>query len=78
MKSEVGVVLAVIILAILSIVFGVFAYLNFKEIDPGDDPKNAMDEKIRVKREANRGLEDKIAEYRLQKEELSGNHHEAD
>ncbi|HLX64877.1 MAG TPA: BRCT domain-containing protein [Planctomycetota bacterium] len=56
MKSDLSVILAIIVLAILSIVFGVMAYLNFKTIDPGDgkplqaqidERQNHIDETVR-------------------------------
>ncbi len=71
MKNELGVILMVILFAILSIVFGVMAYLNFTEIAGGDKPANAPDAKIAEERKKIDEFETKIAEYTDRKVKLN-------
>lgn len=71
MKSELGVILMVIVLAILSIVFGVFAYLNFKEIDGNDKPEDAYSVRIDKEKQTARELKDQIEEYEGKKQVFS-------
>ncbi len=63
MKSELGVILMVILFAILSIVFGVLAYSNFKTIDGNDVEADAFGARIEKEKAETRDLEGTIAEY---------------
>lgn len=74
MRSELGVILSVVLLAILSIVFGVMAYMNYSTLDPGDDPKKKLDAQIEEKRRNIKNLkegEKGIDDYQLRKDRLS-------
>ncbi len=61
----------VILLAILSITFGVFAYLNFKDIDGGDTPEKRPDELIRKEKVEISKLDNTIAEYQDKESRLT-------
>ena len=68
MKSEIGVILMVVLFAILSIVFGVFAYMNFKDIDGNDQEGNAYSTRIEKERATKIELEGTVAEYEEKKQ----------
>src|SRR5438067_8166430 len=74
MRSEQGVILSVIVLAVLSIVFGVMAYMNYSAIDPGDDPAKKLDTRIDARRKHITELREGVGgvnEYQIKKERLT-------
>ena len=48
MKSDFGVIVATVLVAIIAIVFGVIAFMNGRAIE-GDTPADALDSQISVR-----------------------------
>ncbi|MEI6234755.1 MAG: BRCT domain-containing protein [Planctomycetota bacterium] len=68
MKSELGVILMVIVFAILSLVFGVSAYFNMQEIEGNEVEGKAFATLIEKEKQTTRDLSEKIAEYEEKKQ----------
>jgi NAD-dependent DNA ligase len=66
MKEENGPLIALIVLVVLSIVFGVLAWTNYKEL-VGDDPEGSQSKDTEIRKVARQveELESRIAEQRL-------------
>lgn len=64
MKSELGVILAVVLLGLMSIFFGVMYYLNSGEIN-GQTPGDSMEAKATVRKREIKDIQDKIEEYQV-------------
>lgn len=64
MKSELGVIIGVVVLGLLSIVLGVMAYMDYDVLN-GATPGDSMEGKISARRREIKDIEDQIAEYQV-------------